>query len=79
MEICSLPIIAGLPEIEHGITVDYRLTQGHSAETSGGLLVVLPSEKLDLFMASVECWIVGRVVEGNRCARLVENPLIVHI
>jgi selenide,water dikinase len=39
-------------------------------ETSGGLLVSVPADKLDALLSSFEqaghpCWVVGEVVEGN--------------
>ncbi len=78
-EITSLPIIRGLVPLEKGVTVDYRLTAGLSAETSGGLLVILPPESVATFFEKMrdlgepEVWIVGRVVKGNREARILER------
>ena len=76
-EITALPIIKGLVPLEKGVTVDYKLTQGLSAETSGGLLVVLPPGNVDEFRAKMkslgepDVWIVGKVVNGNREARIL--------
>ena len=78
-EITSLPIIKGLVPLEKGVTVDYRLTAGLSAETSGGLLVVLSPESVSSFREQMEAlgepdvWIVGRVVVGNREAKILER------
>ena len=76
-EITALPIIKGLVPLEKGVTIDYRLTQGLSAETSGGLLVVLPAEHVGSFVEKLTAlgepgvWTVGRVVEGNREAKIL--------
>jgi len=46
---------------------DFGLLRGTSAETSGGLLLVLPSAKVDGFMADLKSkydqssWVVGEV------------------
>ncbi len=76
IEISRLPIIRGLVALQKGVTVDYRLTKGYSAETSGGLLIAMPHEKVELFKEYMQqtgepnVWIVGRVVEGERKARI---------
>ena len=81
-EITALPIIKGLVPLEKGITIDYRLTEGVSAETSGGLLVILPPEKVEAFMDKMkqsgepDVWIVGKVVEGKREAKILDRNVI---
>ena len=73
LEISSLPLIRGIRELEKGITVDYKLSLGMSAETSGGLLIVLPPENLQKFrqlMADDEFWVIGRVVDGENKVKL---------
>ena len=65
----KLPIIKGLVKVEKGVTIDYRLSQGHSAETSGGLLIILSPSLVGGFMARYpDCWVVGKVIEGQRQA-----------
>jgi len=85
-EITALPIIKGLVPLEKGVTIDYRLTKGYSAETSGGLLIVLPAEKVHAFRAEMvkcgepELWVVGRVVgNGNKRARILDNIDIIDV
>jgi len=34
--------------------VDFKLTEGKSAETSGGLLIMVPPEKVEVFMEDLE-------------------------
>jgi selenide,water dikinase len=81
-EITALPIIKGLVPLEKGVTIDYRLTMGLSAETSGGLLVILPCDKVGDFEAKMlevgepHVWTVGRVVEGNRQVEILERDRI---
>jgi selenide,water dikinase len=77
-EITALPIIRGLVPLEKGVTIDYRLTKGYSAETSGGLLIALDPQKVDEFRKIMDAygepdvWIVGRVVEGKKKARILD-------
>lgn len=66
----TLPIIAHCAAVDVAIGTVFRVTQGLSAETSGGLLVALPSlEAAQAFIADVyaadghPAWIIGRVVE----------------
>ena len=82
-ELHTLPCIAGLARVDEALGKNWRLTQGFSAETSGGILVALPPDAVEAFVA--ECaalsgkpaWIVGRVVEGDRTARIVEGATVV--
>lgn len=79
IEITALPIIKGLVALETGVTVDYRLTKGYSAETSGGLLIALPTDRVAEFrqkmkeLGEPDTWIVGKVVEGNRHAKILSQ------
>lgn len=49
---------------------NFRLVEGHSAETSGGLLVCMPKDRADAFVKAVSeadgqpAWIVGEVLEA---------------
>lgn len=74
--ITHLPIIRGLVALERSVTIDYRLTRGLSAETSGGLLIALPKNEVPRFVTRMkelegDVWIVGRVVQGNKTARIL--------
>lgn len=81
-----------LPIIEHmdrvactvaGRGLNFKLREGYSAETSGGLLVSLPQNVAEEFCKEIEeidgcpAWIVGDVVEGDRTARLNQDLNIV--
>ncbi|CAF4945380.1 unnamed protein product, partial [Rotaria magnacalcarata] len=54
----------------------FSLLQGKSAETSGGLLVVLPHEQAAAFCKDIEAqegyraWIIGVVEKGDRTAKI---------
>eukprot|EP00435_Cladocopium_sp_Y103_P068433 s689_g31.t1 len=84
IEIRKMPIIRGLLALESCVDANYQLSKGFSAETSGGLLVALPSlPSAQDFVAALqspefdgpeaEAWIVGEVVAGDRTARLAET------
>ena len=71
-----LPCYAGMAKLDN-IVRDFNIKDGYTPETSGGLLVSLPPLGVGRFLKEVgdlgeEAWIVGRVVEGERKARL--NP-----
>eukprot|EP00117_Sycon_ciliatum_P007275 scpid68404/ scgid10452/ Selenide, water dikinase 2; Selenium donor protein 2; Selenophosphate synthase 2 len=82
----SLPIIAKMAECakacaENGL--NFKLVEGFSAETSGGLLVALSPDKASAFceeMQSVDgcpAWIIGDVVDGDRTATIDASPKII--
>lgn len=78
----TLPVIGGVNEYDK-IVHNYRFVEGFSAETSGGLLVILPREKAQDFLddfqreAGKSAWIVGDVIEGNKEARILEDPTLI--
>lgn len=95
-EITHLPIINKMTEVtsmqdfsSNNVKVAeklpyFRLVEGYSAETSGGLLVALPAEAAEHFIAELQeldghpAWIVGRVIPATgttNSARIVgEDP-----
>jgi len=44
----SLPILDGMTDINSEV-MDFKLTKGFSAETSGGLFVMVPPDKVSAF------------------------------
>lgn len=81
----SVPIIRGMDAID-GKVHDFRLVQGYSAETSGGLLIALPSkEAAEAFIAEIEAidgekaWIIGDVVAGKKTGRMVAEPVVIPV
>lgn len=59
--------------------------QGHSAETSGGLLICLPREQAAAYCKDIEkqegyqAWIIGIVEKGNRTARIIDKPRVIEV
>lgn len=84
-ELHTLPVIAGLAAVDAAIGNNYRLLQGFSAETSGGLLISLPAASVEPFL--LECselcgqpaWVIGTVVIGDRTASLVEAVTVLEV
>ncbi|ETW08938.1 selenide, water dikinase [Aphanomyces invadans] len=75
----TLPIIKDMLEINAAFNNNWRLPQGYSSETSGGLLVTLPAENAEAYMRELEvldgqpAWLVGRVVDGSNKARILDD------
>jgi len=88
-EIHSLPIIRSMKEVDDKVAM-FKLIEGFSAETSGGLFICIPSDKAELFCKELEeidefpAWIIGRVIASkedpsqNNCT-IVENPKIIPV
>ena len=57
----------------------FKLKEGKSAETSGGLLIALDPNSVESFITELkelnghDVWIVGNVVSGNRAAKFDKN------
>lgn len=69
--ITSLPVIKHVKKIAEILNRQQKLINGRMVETSGGLLICLPSDQAqnfcDEFQKSSDggCWIVGRVESGS--------------
>jgi len=84
-------VLKNLPIIQHCLEVDvlckgmFKLKEGFSAETSGGLLVTINeadvSEFLNYYKQNVgyEPWVVGDVIAGDRTAEIVEDVQITKV
>ncbi|KAL3772541.1 hypothetical protein ACHAWU_006739 [Discostella pseudostelligera] len=87
MEIHTLPVIANTSLVETSGIFNFRLLEGYSAETSGGLLICLPEENAKAYIAELEeldggepAWIVGKVVSNaERKANIVEDVKILQV
>lgn len=85
LRIHTLPVIRGVPEVLAATGTSFKLMQGYSAETSGGLLVCLPKENAVKFCEELErlegypAWIIGDVVAGQRRAVLVDQPRVLPV
>lgn len=84
-EIHTLPIIRNVLEIAEILGRTAKLLAGKAVETSGGLLVSLPSANAKSFCDEYEkvsgrsAWIIGKVVEGSRTVRVSPNPTIISV
>lgn len=84
-EIHTLPIIEHMVKVNDAIGNSFKLLDGFAAETSGGLLLCLPTEHADAFIQELRqldgkpAWVVGRVIEGSKDARIVPNPTIIEV
>lgn len=66
----TLPIIPKMDLINNNV-FNFKLSEGYSAETSGGLLLAIDKDEADSFIKELEtlgenAWIIGEVVQGNR-------------
>ncbi len=81
----NLPVIAKMAAIAKCAGNMFKLQQGRSAETSGGLLICLPREQAASFCKDIEkqegypAWIVGIVEKGNHSARVIDKPRIIEV
>lgn len=81
----NLPIIAKMAAVSKACGNMFGLLQGHSAETSGGLLIALPREQAAAFCKDIEkqegyqAWIIGIVEKGNRSARIIDKPRVIEV
>jgi len=81
----NLPVIAKMDVIDKVCGKTFQLMQGHSCETSGGLLICLPGDQGAGFCKEFEklqgsrAWIIGVVEKGNRSARIIDKPRIIQV
>lgn len=63
----TLPVLRHMPLVDRLAGNIFRLLEGYSAETSGGLLVIIPANNAQAFVEDIQaldqqpCWIIGRV------------------
>mmetsp|Transcript_18376 Transcript_18376/g.33023 ORF Transcript_18376/g.33023 Transcript_18376/m.33023 type:complete len:253 (-) Transcript_18376:4349-5107(-) len=73
-----MPCIAGTPGFSTKI-FNFKLIDGFSAETSGGLFIALPRDNVEAFLARLleetgsPGWIIGEVTEGERTAEIAAD------
>lgn len=81
----NLPVIAKMAAVAKACGNMFQLLQGHSPETSGGLLICLPREQAAAYCKDIEkqegyqAWIIGIVEKGNRSARIIDKPRIIEV
>lgn len=86
-EIHAMPIIKDMTTVA-GFATGFKLMDGFSAETSGGLLVAMSEADAQAFISEIQsidqcpAWIVGRVVprQGDKnTAYLTTNPQVIQV
>lgn len=81
----NLPVIAKMASVAKACGNMFQLLQGHSAETSGGLLICLPREQAAAYCKDIEkvegyqAWIIGIVEKGSRSARIIDKPRVIEV
>lgn len=84
-ELETLPILQHMVQINTACNNMFKLLDGYSSETSGGLLLCLPAKNASAFIEELEeidgqpAWIVGRVVSGTRQARIVDQFSVIEV
>jgi selenide, water dikinase len=84
-EIDTLPVLKKMVKIDDSLNSMFKLKQGFSAETSGGLFICMSKENAEKFCKEIEeldsypAWIIGRVVKGSKKAKIVENVSILEV
>lgn len=81
----TLPIIKGMIKVERHLNNNWNLFKGRSAETSGGLLIMMTPENAAKYIQEYkavsghDAWIVGKVVKGSRQGCVVEEPTLIEV
>ena len=80
-----LPVIQGMLKIDKSV-MPFNVLKGRSAETSGGLLAMMPDiEAAQSFCEELttkykeEAWIVGEVVSGENKAYISEEVEVIDV
>jgi selenide,water dikinase len=84
-EIHTMPILAGMAELSK-LAPGFRLLEGFSAETSGGLMICMTETDAHAYIKEIQeieglpAWIIGRVTEGGgHGAKLTEDVKIIEV
>ena len=84
-ELHTMPILAGMARLSMAAP-GFKLLQGLSAETSGGLMICLSEPDALAYIKEIQeiegepAWIVGRVIEGGgRTATLIDDYKIIEV
>eukprot|EP01017_Pseudomicrothorax_dubius_P014780 TRINITY_DN172_c0_g2_i1.p1 TRINITY_DN172_c0_g2~~TRINITY_DN172_c0_g2_i1.p1 ORF type:complete len:263 (+),score=50.12 TRINITY_DN172_c0_g2_i1:438-1226(+) len=84
MRLHTLPVISGMADFDKKL-IDFRLKEGFSAETSGGLLIALRKDVASSFMNELRerygqpSWLVGEVIKGEGKASIAEDAQILEV
>lgn len=84
-------VLERLPFLQNMVNADreagnvFKVTNGYAAETSGGLLIALPADKVEAFQAKLkqldghDSWVVGKVVAGERKAKMIDQIELIEV
>ena len=81
----TLPIIRSMAKVERHLNNQWKLFFGRSAETSGGLLIMMTPENAAAYVEEYkqvtghDAWIVGEVTEGERRGIVKEDPTLIEV
>ncbi|KAL5285133.1 hypothetical protein ACFFRR_007084 [Megaselia abdita] len=81
----KLAVIEGIPEMAKILSHEKKLLSGKAVETSGGLLLTIPSENAGSFcdeyleLNGFSAHVVGKVLAGKRLAKIVDDPEIIEV
>lgn len=81
----TLPVIKNMGKIDSILGNNWKLNQGRSAETSGGLLVAMNASDVKPYIEEYhertghEAWVVGKVVAGSNKGIVSENATIIDV
>ena len=84
LHISKLPLLNDIYKLDK-IARNFKLTEGLSAETSGGLLICLKKDTVQPFiddyekLTGLKVWVVGDVVEGSNQAKIMPNFEIIEV
>lgn len=84
-EIDVLPIIKHMTSVYKQCGINFKLLEGYSAETSGGLFICLPEANAESFCKELQekdgfpAWIIGKVTSGSKKALINENVEIIEV
>ena len=80
----NIPVIEQMGRKIEGMP-DFKLMQGYSAETSGGILTMISKSKAQDFINEAKdkfgqtVWMVGKVVKGSKKAIIAEDCSVTDI
>ncbi|XP_071960561.1 selenide, water dikinase 1-like [Antedon mediterranea] len=89
----NLPVIGKMSSVAKPFAIQqfssygntFKLTQGVSPETSGGLLIAFPREQAAAYCKEIErvdghtAWIIGIVEKGERKAKVIDKPRVIEV
>lgn len=80
----ALPVIDGMHTINSEV-FNFRLLDGFSAETSGGLMIMVPGDRVKDMQAELleehgqHSWVIGGVVEGSRSVQWPSDIEVINV